>query len=77
MPEVRLADLLGLEPGHGRLEVAQEDGRGDVVQEPRFRREGGGGRHALEERERERDMCMGAVMGDIFISNSGFMRHDE
>ena len=53
MPEVRLANLLGLDPGDGRLEVAQEDGRGDVVQEPRLRREGGGGRRALEERKRE------------------------
>ena len=43
MAEVRLANLLGLQPRRGIPEEAKEYGRGDVVQDPRIRREGGGG----------------------------------
>ena len=43
MAEVRLADLFGLQPRGGLSEEAQKYGRGDVVQDPRIRREGGGG----------------------------------
>ena len=49
MAEVRLADLFGLQPRGGLSEEAQKYGRGDVVQDPRFRGEGGGG--GLRERE--------------------------
>ena len=47
MAEVCLANLLGLQPRRGLPEEAQKYGRGDVVQDPRIRREGGGGPRAL------------------------------
>ena len=53
MAEVRLANLLGLQPRRGIPEEAQEYGRGDVVQDPRIRREGGGG--GLQRRKGGRD----------------------
>ena len=48
---MRLANLFGLQPRGGLSEEAQKYGRGDVVQDPRFRREGGGGGGGLRERE--------------------------
>ena len=53
MAEVRLANLLGLQPRRGIPEEAQKYGRGDVVQDPRIRREGGGG--GLRVRKGRRD----------------------
>ena len=54
MAEVRLANLLGLQPRRGIPEEAQKYGRGDVVQDPRIRREGGGG-GGLQRRKGGRD----------------------
>lgn len=53
MAEVRLANLLGLQPRRGLFEEAQKYCRGDVVQDPRFRREGGGGGGLRERKGRD------------------------
>ena len=59
MAEVRLADLLGLQPRRGLSEEAQKYGRGDVVQDPRFLGEGG-----LREREEGRSETRRKLWGD-------------
>ena len=50
--EVRLADPLGLDPADGEVKVAQEDGRGHVVQAPGIRGKGAIRRRLKKEKEK-------------------------